>query len=223
MITPLLGHQYDMGYSVDKCTLLQLAVQLCIKSFRKLSTLCAGNSSKCSRIYRVYRLWYTLWHYVVNITFTEHKLEKLSIVKATSSVDTEIIITIAAILIIKLYVSFSKEILSKLVSLSQLERKKGKQKLYHRKVSKVSLAMEKTKSFHPLTLPTECLCSSFSVLCAIKDAGDNRTAGDKPHQTILAGSCGVFLWAHDHFTAPCNQTQSQHCLLWSGLSPKASG
>lgn len=63
---------------------------------------------------------------MVNITFTEHKLEKLSIVKATPSVDTEIIITIAVILIIKLYVLFSKEILSKLVSLSQLEKKKKK-------------------------------------------------------------------------------------------------
>lgn len=92
-----------MGYSVDKCILLQLAEQFYIKPFRKLSALYAGNSSKRSR---VYRLRYTLWLFVVNITFTKHKLEKLSIVNTTSLV--EFIITVAAVFIIKLYVSFSQ-------------------------------------------------------------------------------------------------------------------
>lgn len=146
MITPLLGHRCDMGYSVDKCTLLQLAVQLCIKSFRKLSTLCAGSSSKCSRVYRVYRLWYTLWHYVVNITFTEHKLEKLSILKATS-VDTEIIITIAAILIIKLYVSFSKEILSS--QLVTARKKKREAEIISQKGLKSQPCHEENKILPP--------------------------------------------------------------------------
>lgn len=63
-----------MGYGVDKCISLQLAEQVYIKPFRKLSALYAGNSSKSTR---VYRLRHTFWHFVVKTTFMKHKLENL--------------------------------------------------------------------------------------------------------------------------------------------------
>lgn len=102
---------------------------------------------------------------MVNITSTKYKLEKNSIANATLSADTEIVITIAAIAyysIIKLYVSFGKEMPSNPVSLLELKQKKGwKGKLYHRKDTQISLAMEKMHYFPPLTLPTKYLKSIF--------------------------------------------------------------
>lgn len=56
--------------------------------------------------------------------------------------------------------------LSNPVSLLELKQKKGwKGKLYHRKDSKISLAMKKMQYFPPLTLPTKYLCPSFHPLC----------------------------------------------------------
>lgn len=81
------------------------------------------------------------------------------------------------------------------------------------------------KSFPPFTLPTKCLCLSLSVLCATLDAGGQPHhcwgclgSSAQPHQGSLTESCSIFWGVQDHSTAPCKQAQSEHWLLWSGLS-----
>lgn len=86
------------------------------------------------------------------------------------------------------------------------------------------------KPFPPFTLPTKCLHLSLSVLCATLDVGGQPHhcwgclgSSAQPHQGSLSESCSIFWGVQDHSTAPCKQAQSEHWLLWSGLSPEASG
>lgn len=67
-------------------------------------------------------------------------------------------------------------------------------------------------SFCPLCHP-ECWGTTTSLV---------RCLGSW-HQSSLMESCSIFRGVQDCFTAPCKQAESQHCLLWSGVSPEASG